>query len=63
VGIKKKVTFHSLRHSPAASLRAWFATRLLEDGVDIRYIEELMGHDSVKTTELNTHVRARDGAD
>ena len=50
--ITKRVGTHCFRHS--------FATHLLEDGVNIRIVQELMGHADVKTTEIYTHVMEKD---
>lgn len=51
-GLTKRITCHTFRHS--------FATHLLENGITIRVVQELMGHSDVKTTEIYTHVMEKD---
>jgi len=50
-GIRKDVGVHSLRHS--------YATHLHESGLDIKYIQELLGHKSTRTTEIYAHISRR----
>ena len=53
LGLTKRITCHSLRHS--------FATHLLQDGYDIRTVQELLGHRDVATTMIYTYVLNRGG--
>lgn len=47
-GINKDIGIHSLRHS--------YATHLIEQGTDIRFVQDLLGHKSIKTTMIYTHL-------
>lgn len=54
-GIKRNITPHMFRHS--------FATYLIEEGVDVSCVQNIMGHSSIRTTQIYIHVAARKQAE
>ena len=54
-GIQRKITPHMFRHS--------FATYLIEEGVDVSCVQQILGHSSIKTTQIHIHVAAKKQAD